>query len=99
MNGHKSDLRKYIDGNYTKTDNVELYEHLKQHGQDSFKVQILEQINMTGADKKDIRQFETMLDKKEREWIWRLETMTPKGLNMTDGYYSHTKKARKQRVR
>ena len=47
----------------------------------------------------DIRQLETSLDAKERHWIWKLETLTPKGLNVGDTFYSQNRSSRKKRSR
>ena len=46
-----------------------------------------------------IRQLETSLDAKERHWIWKLETLTPKGLNVADTFYSQNRSSRKKRSR
>ena len=94
MNGHKSDLRKYINGTSDKTDYSTLYAHLQDHshGSLSFNFQILEQLK---TDKTDIRDYDKLLDKKEREWIWKLDTLRPNGLNMDDGFHSQNKKSRK----
>ena len=32
--------------------------------------------------------YETSLDAKERHWIWKLETLTPQGLNVADTFHS-----------
>ena len=48
---------------------------------------------------KDIRQLETSLDAKERHWIWKLETLTPKGLNVADIFHSQNRSSRKKRFR
>ena len=48
---------------------------------------------------KDIRQLETSLNAKERHWIWKLETLTPKGLNVADTFYSQNRSSRKKRSR
>ena len=47
----------------------------------------------------DIRQLETRLDAKERHWIWKLETLTPKGLNVSDTFHSQNCSSRKKRSR
>ena len=48
---------------------------------------------------KDIRQLETSLDAKERHWIWKLETLTPQGLNVADTFNSQNRSSRKKRSR
>ena len=35
---------------------------------------------------KDIRQLVTSLHAKERQWIWKLETLTPQGLDVADTF-------------
>ena len=47
---------------------------------------------------KDIRQLETSLDAKERHWIWKLETLTPKGLNVADTFHSQNRSSRKKKI-
>ena len=39
--------------------------------------------------------IETSLDAKERHWIWKLETLTPKGLNVADTFHSQNRSSRK----
>ena len=39
------------------------------------------------------------LDAKERHWIWKLETLTPKGLNVANTFYSQNRSSRKKRSR
>ena len=41
--------------------------------------------------------LETSLDAKERHWIWKLETLTPHGLNVADKFYSQNRSSRKKR--
>ena len=48
---------------------------------------------------KDIRQLETSLDAKERHWIWKLETLTQKGLNAADTFHSQNRSSRNKRSR
>ena len=43
--------------------------------------------------------LETSLDAKERHWIWKLETLTPKGLNVADTFHSQNRISRKKRAR
>ena len=35
---------------------------------------------------KDIRQLESSLNAKESNWIWKLETLAPQGLNVADKF-------------
>ena len=97
MNNHKSDLRKYKNDNLDRMENPQLYQHLALHSQDDqFKFQIVDKLITTN---KDIRYLDGRLDRKEKEWIWKLKTITPHGLNIDDGFHSQTKKMRKQRVK
>ena len=70
MNGHKSDYRKFLNGDFSKSDTSSLYSHLKSHDVNILKFQILEILeNECFRYTKDIRQLETSLDAKERHWI------------------------------
>ena len=42
MNGHKSDYRRFLNGDFSKSDTSALYSHLKSHDVANFKFQILE---------------------------------------------------------
>ena len=42
MNGHKSDYRRYLNGDFSKSDTSSLYSHLKFHDVKISKFQILE---------------------------------------------------------
>ena len=77
MNGHKSDYRGFLNGDFSKSDTSSLYSHIKSHDVKIFKCQILEIIeNECFKYTKDIRQLETSLDAKERHLIWKLVTDT-----------------------
>ena len=77
MNGHKSDYRKFLNGDFSKSDNSSLYSHVKSHDVKILKFQILEILeNQDFKHTKDIRQLEISLDAKERHWIRKLETLT-----------------------
>ena len=41
MNGHKSDYRKFLNGDFSKSDSSALYSHLKSHDVNIFKFQKL----------------------------------------------------------
>ena len=70
MNGHKSDYRRLLNGDFSKSDTSSLYSHLKSHDVKIFKFQILEILENEGFKyTKDICQLETCLDAKERHWI------------------------------
>ena len=100
MNGHKSDYQRFLNGDFYKSDTSSLYSHLKSHDVKIFKFQILEILeNESFKYTKDIRQLESSLDIKERHWIWKLETLTPQGLNVADTYCSENRSSRKKRSR
>ena len=42
MNGHKSDYRRFLNGDFSKSDTSSLYSQLKSHDVKIFKFQILE---------------------------------------------------------
>ncbi|KAJ8032026.1 hypothetical protein HOLleu_25430 [Holothuria leucospilota] len=88
INGHKSDFRLYRAGTSNKLDSKILYDHLIFHNCESFKVQIVDRIFKVDRDKGALEKLPTA---KEREWIWKLDTVTPKGLNMDDGFYCQNK--------
>lgn len=88
MNGHKSDYRKFINGDISKCGTSALYSHLKSHGLANFKFQILEVLKSDSSVTKDVRFFERLLAEKERQWIWKLNTLVPHGLNIDDTFYS-----------
>jgi peptide-methionine (R)-S-oxide reductase len=91
MNGHKSDLRKFIDGTSNKSESVILYQHLKEHSQ-AFRFQIVETLPYVGKRRTEL---DNRLDSAEREWIWKLDSITPKGLNVDDGFHVQNRKSRK----
>ena len=65
-----------------------------------FKFQILEILENEGFKyTNDFRQLVTSLDVKERHWIWKFETLTPQGLNVTDTFYFQNRSSRKKRSR
>ena len=95
MNGHKSDFRKYRDGDADKTEVKVLYAHLTAHNQSKFNVQIVDHIYIGGRTKE---QLHDELNTRERKWIWKLDTVSPKGLNTDDGFYTQNKKSRSKNV-
>ena len=100
MDGHKSDYRNFLNGDFSKSDTSSLYSHIKSHDVKIFKFQILDILeNESFKYTKDIRQSETRLDAKERHWIWKLETLTPQGLNVADTFYSQNRSSRNKRPR
>ena len=89
MNGHRSDYRRFLNGDFSKLDTSSLYSHLKSHDVKVIKFQILEIFENEGFKyTKDIRQLETSFDAKERHWIWKFETLTPQGLIVVDAFHS-----------
>ena len=81
MNGHKSDFRLYAAGKINKMDNKLLYDHLICHNIDYFHVSIVDMIHMGNNTES---QFDELLSRKERKWIWDLCSITPYGLNQDD---------------
>ena len=70
-----------LNGDFPKSDTSSLHSHLKSHDVKIFKFQILEILENEGFKyTKHILQLENSLDARERHWIWKLETLTPKGL-------------------
>ena len=58
MNGHKSDYRRFFNGDFSKSDTSSLYRHVKSHDLKIFKFQILEILENEGFKyTKDIRQL------------------------------------------
>ena len=50
MNRHKSDYRKFLNGDFSKSDTSSLYSHLKSHDFNILKFQILEILENEGLD-------------------------------------------------
>ena len=74
MNGHRSHYRRFLDGDFSKSDTSALYSHLKSDDVKIFKFQVFEILQNDGfRHTKGIRQLETSLDAKERYWIWQWE--------------------------
>jgi len=94
MNGHRSDFKLYISGESNKMDQKVLYDHLRSHNIVSFNVQILDTLV---TSKRSVDKLHEMLNDREKQWIWKLDTVIPKGLNSDDCFFSHNKKARKTR--
>ena len=44
MNGHRSDYRRYLNGDFSKLDTSSFYSHLRSHNVNIFKFQILENL-------------------------------------------------------
>ena len=87
MNNHKSAIRNSrVDSN---ADCVKLYRHYTdpEHSLADLRVTILQECTKAGD-----------LSKAEREWIWKLGTLFPKGLNVNDGYSCQLQKPRKRGV-
>ena len=100
MNGHKSDYRKFLNCDFPKSGTSSLYSDIGSHNVIIFKFQILEILENEGfIYTKDIRQVETSLDAIERHWIWKLETLTPQGLNDADTLYSQNRSSRNKTSR
>ena len=93
MNSHKSDLAKCVDDRLDSNLCTELYKHLKDHSPNAFNVQILDVIHSSNFTDRD-----AFLDKKEKEWIWRLDCVFPKGLNINDGFNCQNSKRRSRKM-
>ena len=100
INAHKSNLKKFRDGKALPSHCTELYKHLSIHSPGDFFVQILDKINTDNFLPRETatKLLEKELDLREKKWIWRLETLVPKGLNMNDGFNCHTKNRRTRHV-
>ena len=63
MNGNKSDHRRFLNGDISKSDTTTLYNHLKCEDVKILKSQTLEMFENEGLKyTKDIRKLETSLD-------------------------------------
>ena len=73
INGHKSDYRRFLNGEFSKSDNSSLYSHLKSNDVKIFMFQILEILeNDCFKYTKDIRQLETSFDSGIGYGNWKL---------------------------
>ena len=100
MNGHRSDYRRFLNGDFSNSDTSSLYSHLISHDVKIFNFQILEILeNETIKYTNDIRQLKTNFDANERHWIRKLETLTPQGVNVADTFLSQNRSKRKKRSR
>jgi hypothetical protein len=90
MNGHRSDFNLYKAGKSNKMDNKLLYDHLISHNMDHYNIRLVDQV-ISNEDSN----LQQLLNRKEREWIWKLDSLSPNGLNMDDGFYSQNRKSRK----
>ena len=90
MNAHKSELAKCVNDNLNPNLCTELYKHLRDHSPCFFYVQILDLISSSCSDRDDV------LNRKEKEWIWKLDCVYPKGLNINDGFNCQNSKRRSQ---
>ena len=96
MNGHRSDFSKFGTGSSNKPESAALYKHLKEHGQSDFSVQIIDKLAYSRSSQ--VPKLSKALDELEKQWIWKLETYVPRGLNIDDGFYCQNKGPRKARV-
>ena len=83
LNQHKSSLRLYSKSGRQRNDCWRLYEHLSFHSPNKFLFTILEVL----SSETDLRNVET-------RWIWKLDTVYPKGLNIDDGFRVQARKSR-----
>ena len=92
LNNHKSCIRNFDPRQNTpgySADGTEVYRHFNQPGHDlnNMRVTILEHVAESSA-----------LHVAERKWIWTLETVTPKGVNIDNGFNSHLQHQRSSNV-
>jgi hypothetical protein len=100
MNGHRSDFRKFGTVTANKPDSAALYKHLKDHNQTDFRVQILDRIDKNKEGKVgQVSKLSQKLDEREKHWIWKLDTIIPRGLNIDDGFHCQNKGPRKTRTK
>ena len=67
MNGHKSDYRRFLNGEFYKSDASSLYRHIGFNDGKIVNFQILEALeNESFMNTMDIRQLENSLNAKER---------------------------------
>ena len=79
MNGHRSNYRRFLNGEFSKSDTSAPYSHLKCPDVIIFKFQILEIRENEGLKyNKDCRQLQATLDAKEHHWIKKLGTLVPR---------------------
>ena len=64
---------------------------MNYHNIDYFQVFIVDLICL---DNNNEHQFEELLRRNERKWMWVLGSITPYGLNQDDGFYCQDKMCR-----
>ena len=70
LNGQNSDYRRFLNGDFSKSDTSPPYSHLKSHDVKMFMFQMLEIPKNEGFRyNKDSRYLESSLDSKVRHWI------------------------------
>ena len=72
-----------------KMDSKLLCDHLICHIIDYFHVCVVDMIHMGNNTES---QLEEAFCRKERKWIWDLDSITPYGLLQDDGYYCQNKR-------
>ena len=92
MNGHRSDFKLYASGRSNKMDYKALYDHFISHNIENFNVQIIDRLLVGNHP---VEKLHDMLNVREKEWMWKLDSLVPKGLNSDDCFYSQNKKGRK----
>ena len=96
MNGHKSDYRRFLNGDFSKSDTSALCCHLKSHVE-IFKFQILEILENEGFKyTKDSRKLEASLDATGHHWTWKLQNLVPLELSAADIFHSQNLSSREK---
>lgn len=101
MNNHKSDLEAVRTGDESDRGDCRLlYTHLITCGSTIF-FQIVQTFDesalRTESLRRGISDLWVILREAEREWMYRLDSLTPNGLNVDDGTYSQNRKTRQPR--
>ena len=100
MNNHKSALEGYRSGKLSHTNCHLLYNHLSAC-KSSLRFQIVQVFQEwtleREAKKRGLSDLFALLRLYERDWIYRLDTLAPRGLNVDDGTYSQNRKIRFKR--
>ena len=81
---HRSRIRNFIHS--AVDDSLRLYEHFSNHSSSFIECLTVSFVERS-VDEISLRQSET-------EWIWRLNTVFPNGLNVNDGFHSQLRHKR-----
>lgn len=102
MNNHKSSFSAVRTGGGAKTNCHRLYEHLVSCNSE-FKFQVVESFDVgppgVGGRGCGAPDRLSLLRERETDWMYRLDTLAPLGLNIDDGTYSQNRSARRTSVK